>query len=362
MHNGTATPDLSGRHVLIPGGTGGIGEGAVRAYLAAGADVVVPTRSQERADEFRRLLGDAATSHLHLVVHDYTTFAGAEALAATMEDRLGSVDDVVAPIGGWWAGKQIWEIDESDWQEAFVRLATTHAAVLRAALPRMKADGAYSIIVGDSASIPVPGSGLVSMEQAALLMMQRVLAAELGGDKRVFALVLGPVRTRAAGDGDPDRVTAGQVGSIAVAASASAIDGREIRLRNQAELVQALALLHGTEPDPAGPIVAVSTMTPRPGQRNDLLALLAELAPQIRAEPGCLRYSVHGTLGDDNGPLLIIQEYESAGTFTAHSSAIAAQIPRLSPLLQTPPAPPALFGPVAGDAGPALGSGEIVYK
>ena len=232
MSSGILAPELSGRHVLIPGGTGGVGEGAVRAYLAAGADVVVPTRSQERADEFRRLLGDAATGRLHLVVHDYTTFAGAEDLVATMEERLGSVDDVVAPIGGWWAGKPLWEIDESDWQDAFVQLATTHMAVARAALPRMKPDGAYSLIVGASAINPVPGSGLVSMEQAALLMMQQVLA----GDKRVFALVLGPVLTRAAGHGTPDQVTADQVGSVAVAASASAVHGRGIRLRDQAEL------------------------------------------------------------------------------------------------------------------------------
>jgi NAD(P)-dependent dehydrogenase (short-subunit alcohol dehydrogenase family) len=189
----------------------------------------VPTRSQERADEFRRLLGDAATARLHLVVHDYTTFASAEALVATMEDRLGSVDDVVAPIGAWWAGKRLWEISESDWQDAFERLAATHIAVLRAALPRMKPDGAYSIIVGASASAPIPGSGLVSMEQAALLMMQQVLAAELGEQKRVFALVLGPVLTRATGDGAPDWITAEQVGSVAVAVSASKIGGRELR-------------------------------------------------------------------------------------------------------------------------------------
>jgi 3-oxoacyl-[acyl-carrier protein] reductase len=242
MPNGTLAPDLSGRHVLIPGGTGGVGEGAVRAYLAAGADVVVPTRSQERADEFRRQLGDAGIGRLHLFVHDYTTFAGAEELAVTMEDRLGSIDDVVAPIGGWWAGKRLWEIDERDWQDAFTRLATTHMAVARAALPRMKRDGAYSLIVGASAAAPVPGSGLVSMEQAALLMMQQVLAAELAGEKRVFALVLGPVRTRAAGNAAPDWITADQVGSVAVAASASAAGGREIRLRDQAELTQALAV------------------------------------------------------------------------------------------------------------------------
>jgi NAD(P)-dependent dehydrogenase (short-subunit alcohol dehydrogenase family) len=265
MPNGTLAPDLSGRHVLIPGGSGGVGEGAVRAYLAAGADVVVPTRSQERADEFRRLLGDADTGRLHLVVHDYTTFAGAEELVATMENRLGSVDDVVAPIGGWWAGKRLWEIDESDWQNALVKLATTHIAVMRAALPRMKADGAYMIIVGESAFTPIPASGLVSMEQAALLMMQRVLAAELDREKRVFALVLGPVRTRASGDGAPHQVTSDQVGAVAVAASASAIDSQAIRLRNQAELGQALALLQGTQPRRTGPVVAVSTLEPKNG-------------------------------------------------------------------------------------------------
>jgi hypothetical protein len=45
--------------------------------------------------------------------------------------------------------------------------------------------------------------------------------------------------------------------------------------------------------------------------------------------------------------------FTSAEAFTAHSSAIATQIPRLSALLQTPPAPPALFGPVPSDGNPA---------
>jgi len=246
MTSGTFAPDLSGRHALIPGGTGGVGEGAVRAYLAAGADVVVPTRSQRRADEFRAVLGEAATDRLHLVVHDYTTFAGAEALAATMVERLGSVDDVVAPIGGWWAGKRLWEISENDWQEAFTGLATTHMAVARAALPRMAPSGAYSVIVGASAFTPVPGSGLVSMEQAAVAMMQQVVAAEAGAGKRVFALQLGPVRTRlaeASGTGDPGWVSAAQVGAVAVAASAAAgVPGQQVSLLTGAEADEALTL------------------------------------------------------------------------------------------------------------------------
>lgn len=135
MLSSNALPDLSGRRVLVPGGTGAVGEGVVRGYLAAGADVVVPTRTQERLEEFRRVLGDAATARLHVVVHDYTTFAAAERLAEQMEHYLGGVDDVVAPIGGWWAGKRLWEIEEADWQIAFVDLATAHMAVLRASCP-----------------------------------------------------------------------------------------------------------------------------------------------------------------------------------------------------------------------------------
>lgn len=236
--------DLTGRRVLIPGGTGAVGEGAVRAYLAAGADVVVPTRTQERADEYGRILGAAATEHLHLVVHDYTSFAGAEALVAQMVLSFGGIDDVVAPIGGWWAGKKLWEIDENDWQGAFVGLAGAHMAIARAALPRMSAVGAYTVIVGDSATLPVPGSGLVSMEQAAVLMMQRVLDAETEGKRRVFALMLGPVSTRHI---TQPGITAEQVGAVAVEVSAApSAAGTVIPLHDDVDLAAAFDLLAAT--------------------------------------------------------------------------------------------------------------------
>ena len=250
MSNSNAFADLSDRRVVIPGGTGAVGEGVVRGYLAAGADVVVPTRSQQRAEEFRAMLGDAATEHLHLVTGDYTTFTGAEELAEEVARRLGGVDDVVAPIGGWWAGKRLWEIGDEDWQGAFVDLATAHVAVMRAFLPRLSAHGAYSLIVGVSALTPVPGSGLVSMEQAALLMMQQVLQAELGGRPRVFALVLGGVNTRLVDSADPDWVSADLVGAVAVAASAAMeVDGQQIRLRSRVEADETLVWLRAAQPD-----------------------------------------------------------------------------------------------------------------
>jgi len=59
MTSSRAMCDLSGRRVLVPGGTGAVGEGIVRRFLAAGADVLVPTRTQGRAEEFRHVLTDA---------------------------------------------------------------------------------------------------------------------------------------------------------------------------------------------------------------------------------------------------------------------------------------------------------------
>ena len=119
-------------------------------------------------------------------------------------------------------------------------------AVLRATLPRMSARGAYTLIVGASAFTPIPGSGLVSMEQAAVAMMQQVATAELDGRQRVFGLVLGPVRTRvtAVGDAGPDWVTADQVGAVAVAVSAAtAVAGQQFQLLSQADAGQTLARL-----------------------------------------------------------------------------------------------------------------------
>jgi hypothetical protein len=116
-------------------------------------------------------------------------------------------------------------------------------AVARAVLPRLSGNGSYAIVVGESALHPVPGSGLVSMEQAAVLMMQRVLAAEAGDAQRIHALILGPVRTRQV-PGEAAWVSAEQVGAVAVALSRSSGEAsREVSLRTSAEAEQILAEL-----------------------------------------------------------------------------------------------------------------------
>jgi len=211
----------------------------VRSFLSARAEVIVPTRSKERAAEFRGVLGSAADEHLHLVQHDYTSFRGAEELVDQVVRFRGGLDSVVAPIGGWWQGGTLAEVSPEDWNSAFVGLATAHMAVLRATLPYLPGAGAYTVVVGDSSIWPVPHSGLVSMEQAAVLMMQRVAAAEAGPSRRIFSLTLGPVTTRSA----QGTIDAEEVGRVAVAIASSSSPSRALALHNADETREALANL-----------------------------------------------------------------------------------------------------------------------
>ena len=243
---GNERTERTGRRVVVAGGTDGVGEGVVRRHLAAGAQVLVPTRSLQRAEEFRAVLGEAATDGLQLVVHDYTTFEGAERLVAEARSRLGGVDEVVASVGGWWSGRRLWEVDDADWTIAFVGLATTHLALARAFVPLLPPFGTYTVVVGESATVPVPSSGLVSMQQSALLMMRDVLQAELDGGRRVFALVLGPVRTRHVSD-EAGWVTSDQIGEVAVALAATpTFSGRAVGLHDAAAAAEALQTIAST--------------------------------------------------------------------------------------------------------------------
>jgi quinol monooxygenase YgiN len=93
-------------------------------------------------------------------------------------------------------------------------------------------------------------------------------------------------------------------------------------------------------------VVFVTTLEPKDGRRDELVGLLAELAKHIRGEPGFMQYSVYRSLGGDSGPLLVIQMYASVEAYQEHNSWVRGQIPRISELLTTSPAPPPLFEPV----------------
>lgn len=234
-------PALHSRRVVIIGGTGGVGEGIVRAWLADGAEVIVPSRTEERATQLQQLLADIPTQNLHLIVGDYTTFEGAEETATEIERKHGAVTDVVASIGGWWQGKPLWEVTAADWQRFYVDLSTAHVANIRTWIPRLTAEGSYHLILGGSASQPVPGASIINMEQAGLLMMHQVLSAEVADQRRVFAHELGPVATRQRQRVLPDWVSNSELGLLTGSLSNNpALPSQHFKLSTKSQMLQAL--------------------------------------------------------------------------------------------------------------------------
>jgi 3-oxoacyl-[acyl-carrier protein] reductase len=244
-------PDLTGRRVVVAGGTGAVGEGIVRCFLRAGAEVIVPTRTQQRLEEFRGILQtEARADRLTLMVADYTTIEAAEELARRLQADPGSgVTDVVSTIGGWWAGGTIWQTSRLAWEKHFTEMATAHFAMARAWVPKLPPHGSYQVILGGSAIQPSPGSGIVSMQQAAILMMGNVLQVEAGEQRRVFTNLLGPVNNRNRRVQRPEWVAASDVGLIATLLSGDAsIRSRHVRLLDKSDLRGVLAELGATDP------------------------------------------------------------------------------------------------------------------
>jgi 3-oxoacyl-[acyl-carrier protein] reductase len=223
--------------VVVPGGTGNVGEGIVRAFLEAGATVVVPSRGKDRLAELTERAGPRLATRLHGITGGYGTFAEADELAEEITAAHGRIDHVVPSIGGWWMGKTLWQTSEAQWQQFFVETTTAHMAVARAFVPRLDQAGSYTLISGFSAQKPYPAAGIISMHGAALLMMREVLTAELRGDRRVNDLVLGPIINRSRPQGGPDWLTADQVGQAAVlVATNPSIKDEHIVLDRRADL------------------------------------------------------------------------------------------------------------------------------
>ena len=117
MHTEDATGQrpLEGRLALVAGGAGAVGEGVVRALLAAGARVAVPSRTAERLDALAERLG--RPDGLVGLVGDVGDEAGAVAVRDELVVTAGPPDLVVASVGGWRSGPPLSETPVQVWRD-----------------------------------------------------------------------------------------------------------------------------------------------------------------------------------------------------------------------------------------------------
>jgi len=195
---------LAGQRAIISGGATGLGLGMTEAFVAAGAEVVIVSRTPS-ADLDR--FGGA----VHQVQHDVTDTDAAPELVREIEQRFGAVDILVNNAGNH-RKKRVEEMTVEDFTDVLDVHLVGAFALSRAVLPAMRERGRGSLLfIGSMTSyIGMTAVTGYSAAKSGVLGLVRALAAETGTDGiRVNAIAPGWIDTpmfRGATDGDPERL------------------------------------------------------------------------------------------------------------------------------------------------------------
>jgi len=136
--------DLSGKVAVITGGTRGIGFGIARAFLDAGARVVINGRSEEKGRAAIAELG--RPDHTLFVSGDVTQRRDVEAAVEGALKQFGRVDILVNNAGGSSGFAPVAEMDEESWQQAAAWILHSAFWATRLALRDMQKRGYGRII------------------------------------------------------------------------------------------------------------------------------------------------------------------------------------------------------------------------
>ncbi len=185
--------NFSGRTVFVAGGTSGINLGIAEAFAAAGAQVAVIGRSQERLDR--------ALQHLRALAPDAAGFSvdvrDAQAVATALKsahDAFGPIDVLVSGAAGNFPSTALGMSPNGFKAMVDIDLIGTFN-VLRIAHEFLRKLGACIVnISAPQAMIPMAMQAHVCAAKAGVDMLTRVLALEWGGDGvRVNSVIPGPI-------------------------------------------------------------------------------------------------------------------------------------------------------------------------
>jgi len=177
---------MSSQHVVIVGGSSGIGFAAARKLLGRGFKVTITGRDPKRLEAARKKLsGDIAA-----VAMDAADAAGLpEAFG-----RIGKLDHLVLALGSGRGVGPFASVALADVKAGFEEKVFAHFATAQAALPHLRRDGSLTFIAAVSAHGAMPGTAGIGAANAAVVGLVKILAAELR-PLRVNAISPGVVDT-----------------------------------------------------------------------------------------------------------------------------------------------------------------------
>ncbi|MCB9671089.1 MAG: SDR family oxidoreductase [Alphaproteobacteria bacterium] len=173
---------LSGKTVLVTGGSRGLGRAMVERLARDGATVVLTYRSDADAAASVVAAVEAAGGRAHAIQADQGTLADVEALFAKVDATLGGgacLDGLIANAGIM-QHATIEEVDEAAWDRMFDVNVKGVFFTVQAALPRLR-DGGRVILLGTGLTrFFMPQYVAYTAAKGALVSLTGVLAKQLG--------------------------------------------------------------------------------------------------------------------------------------------------------------------------------------
>ena len=177
---------LTGTHVAVVGGSGGIGLASARLAEAGGARVTIGGRSRERLDAALGSLGEGARG----LVVDATDAASLRRFYA----EAGPLDHLVLTMTRRGGAGPAAELAEADLAGAFAGKPIAHLHALALALPTLAERGSVVLVTAASAQAALPGTVGLAAVNGALEAAVPPLAVELA-PRRVNAVSPGVIAT-----------------------------------------------------------------------------------------------------------------------------------------------------------------------
>jgi NAD(P)-dependent dehydrogenase (short-subunit alcohol dehydrogenase family) len=160
----------AGDHIVIVGGTSGLGFSIAQAADALGVKVTIAGRGRERAAEIARSISPRAAG-LHIDLEDSSSIDQALA-GGELIDHL-----VLTPVYGVNQSIKDFKVEEAS-RAARIKIVA-FAEIVSKALPRMKPTSSIVLFGGVAKARPYPGSTMVTIVNGGMVGMARTLAIEL---------------------------------------------------------------------------------------------------------------------------------------------------------------------------------------
>ncbi len=191
--------DLTGKVAIITGASRGMGAAIAWAYAQAGARLVISSRQLENVQPVAEAINAEFPQQAVALAAHAGEAAAAQALVSAAVDHYGRLDVVVNNAATNPHFGPILTAGESHWDKILqVNLKGTFW-LCQAAIRQMQQQGGGKIINMASIAGIRPGAmmGIYSVSKAALIMLTKVLASEVGSDNiQVNAIAPGFVKTK----------------------------------------------------------------------------------------------------------------------------------------------------------------------